>query len=102
MRHRSMPRSPPRGEERMLENETALVTGASRGIGQAITLALAQAGARVIGTSTSAAGAAAISQELSSHGYNGRGSVLDVGDEGSIEALLRGLEEAAEMPTILV
>ena len=39
----------------MLENEVALVTGASRGIGRAIALALGGAGARVIGTSTSAA-----------------------------------------------
>ncbi len=85
-----------------LENETALVTGASRGIGRAIALALAQAGARVIGTSTSAEGASTVTQELSSHGYNGRGCVLDVGNEASIEALLHYLEESGEMPTILV
>ncbi|HEY6484320.1 MAG TPA: 3-oxoacyl-ACP reductase FabG [Steroidobacteraceae bacterium] len=86
----------------MLENEVALVTGASRGIGQAISMALGGAGARVIGTATTAAGAAAISASLASHGYNGRGTVLDVGSAASIDALMRELDEAQEMPTVLV
>jgi 3-oxoacyl-[acyl-carrier protein] reductase len=86
----------------MLENEVALVTGASRGIGRAVALALAREGARVIGTSTTAQGADSISSELASHGYNGRGAVLDVADAGSIEALVEALGEAAELPTILV
>ncbi|MGH8259720.1 MAG: 3-oxoacyl-ACP reductase FabG [Steroidobacteraceae bacterium] len=86
----------------MLENDVALVTGASRGIGRSIALALAREGARVIGTSTTEAGASAFSGELTSHGYNGRGAVLDVASEGSIEALLAELERAGEMPTILV
>ena len=62
MRSRTRPPSRPRsrqpGESPMLENEVALVTGASRGIGHAIALALGGAGARVIGTATSAEGAA--------------------------------------------
>jgi 3-oxoacyl-[acyl-carrier protein] reductase len=86
----------------MLQNQLALVTGASRGIGRAIALALGNAGARVIGTSTSAQGAARLTEELASHGYNGRGAVLDVGAAASIEALMAQLERAGELPTILV
>ncbi len=86
----------------MPENEFALVTGASRGIGQAIAMALAGAGVRVIGTSTSADGAAAFAKALASHGYNGRGAVLDIGSPASIDALMGDLEAAGEMPTILV
>lgn len=86
----------------MLENQTALVTGASRGIGHAIALTLARAGARVIGTSTSEEGASAFTAALASHGYNGRGAVLDVGSAPSIEALLADLEKTASMPSILV
>jgi len=86
----------------MLQNEIALVTGASRGIGHAIALALGKAGARVIGTATSAAGAAQLTAALASHGYNGRGAQLDAGDPTSIDALIAGLEAAGELPTILV
>jgi len=83
----------------MLQNETALVTGASRGIGQAIAKALAAAGAKVVGTATSEQGAAGISSWL---GNNGRGAVLDVGSAASIESLLADLDVKGEMPTILV
>ena len=76
----------------MLENEVALVTGASRGIGQAIALALAQAGARVIGTATSAAGAAKFTAEFAAKGMKGRGAVLDVASQSSIDALLADIE----------
>jgi 3-oxoacyl-[acyl-carrier protein] reductase len=86
----------------MLENDIALVTGGSRNIGKAIAMALAGAGAKVIGTSTTAEGAAALTQEFASHGYNGRGAVLDVGNATSIDALIAALDAAGEMPTILV
>jgi len=86
----------------MLENDVALVTGASRGIGHQIALALAGAGAKVIGTSTTSEGAAKLTAELASHGYNGHGAVLDVGNPASIETLMGELEAAGEMPTILV
>ena len=86
----------------MLENDVALVTGASRGIGQAIALALAQAGARVIGTATSAAGVAKFTADFAAKGLHGRGALLDAGDGASIDALLAELDAAAELPTILV
>ncbi len=86
----------------MLEKEVALITGASRGIGHAIALALGGAGARVIGTATSADGAAKLEAALKSHGYNGRGTVLDAGDPASIDALIEDLDHKGEMPSILV
>jgi 3-oxoacyl-[acyl-carrier protein] reductase len=86
----------------MLEKDIALVTGASRGIGRAIALSLAQHGARVIGTATTAEGAAALTQSLASYGYNGRGVVLDVAANESIDALLADLDRSEAMPTILV
>src|SRR5262249_34107144 len=101
-----MPRSLPRGaaaqELRMLEKQVALVTGASRGIGNSIAMALAGAGATVGGTSARAEGASAFSVSLASHGYNGRGAVLDVSNSASIDALLKDLEAAGQMPSILV
>ena len=86
----------------MLENDVALVTGASRGIGHAIALALGGAGARVVGTATTVEGAQKLGAALASHGCNGRGAVLDASSPASIEALLSELEESGDLPTILV
>ena len=86
----------------MLESQVALVTGASRGIGEAIALSLGAAGARIIGTSTTPEGAARLTTALASHGCNGRGVVLDVSKAASIEGLLSELDRTKELPTILV
>ena len=83
---------------RLLTGEIALVTGASRGIGAAIAATLAEAGACVVGTATSEAGAAAIGERLAPHG--GQGRVLDVTRAGSIEALVDAI--AAELGAISI
>lgn len=83
-----------------LTGETALVTGASRGIGQAIALALAEAGARVYGTATSEIGAANITAYLNQHNLTGAGLVLDISSPESIEKLITDLD--GNMPSILI
>jgi 3-oxoacyl-[acyl-carrier protein] reductase len=73
----------------MLEtSKVALVTGATRGIGQAIALALGQAGHTVVGTATTDEGAQSISQALSAQGVKGCGRVLQVNEAGACDALL--------------
>ncbi len=67
-----------------LTGKVALVTGASRGIGKAIALQLAEAGAKVVGTATSERGAAEISAYLNE---NGMGMVLNVTEQASVDAL---------------
>jgi 3-oxoacyl-[acyl-carrier protein] reductase len=86
----------------MLENELALVTGASRGIGRAIALELGRRGASVIGTATTEQGAASIGQALAAAGVQGRGIVLDVSDAGSVERCFKEVEAAEGTPSILV
>ncbi len=85
-----------------LEDKVALVTGASRGIGAAIADLLGEQGATVVGTATSEAGAAAISERLAAKGIKGRGMVLQVTSGDSVAAVLKAVEEAYGAPLILV
>jgi 3-oxoacyl-[acyl-carrier protein] reductase len=89
--------------ERMeLAQDVALVTGASRGIGRAIALELGKRGANVVGTATSEAGAQAITEMLTDAGVKGRGLVLNVSTQASVDALLAELEQREGVPSILV
>ncbi|TVQ85411.1 MAG: 3-oxoacyl-ACP reductase FabG [Chromatiaceae bacterium] len=86
-----------------LAGEIALVTGASRGIGQSIALTLGRRGAAVAGTATTQAGAERISAALAEVGIRGLGLRLDVCDQASIEAALAAIAaQLGAMPGILV
>jgi len=85
-----------------LDKHIALVTGASRGIGQAIALTLGRRGATVIGTATSEAGASAISETLSAAGITGGGRVLNVTDAEGVDALVKSINADFGTPTLLV
>ena len=82
-----------------LDGEIALVTGASRGIGAAIAKALAAAGAKVVGTATSDAGAMAIAETL---GGSGRGIVLNIADDESVQSAIKDMQDNEGSPTIVV
>jgi 3-oxoacyl-[acyl-carrier protein] reductase len=86
----------------LLKGQVALVTGASRGIGQAIALELGRQGAHIIGTATSSNGAENISSILKEKDIVGRGVVLDVTKTESVAAVLSDMEKTSGAPTILV
>lgn len=87
----------------LLAEDIALVTGASRGIGQAIALTLGAAGARVAGTATTEKGAAAIQAAFASNNIDGIGLVLDVTRSDSIDATMQAIKEKfGTTPSILV
>ena len=86
----------------MLNDKTALVTGATRGIGRAIALELGKQRATVIGTATTAEGAAKISAYLSEAGVKGKGIALNVCDVAQTDSVLADLTKEFGAITILV
>jgi 3-oxoacyl-[acyl-carrier protein] reductase len=86
----------------MLNGQVALVTGASRGIGACILETLARANATVIGTSTSAKGAEAVSKALADLGAKGAGRVLDVRDSAQCAELVDASQKEFGALSILV
>jgi 3-oxoacyl-[acyl-carrier protein] reductase len=85
-----------------MQDQVAIVTGASRGIGRAIALGLGGRGARVVGTATTEAGAEAIVQSLRAAGINGTGIVADVRDAAACEQLVSETAKCYADPAILV
>jgi len=86
----------------ILDNQVALVTGASRGIGKAIAMKLAQNGARVIGTATSEVGAQSITDYFQAENLEGKGAVLNVTDADSVKEIISIAKESFGVITILV
>jgi 3-oxoacyl-[acyl-carrier protein] reductase len=86
----------------VLENKITLITGASRGIGQAIAIKLGQSGAIVIGTATTENGVSAINQYLEKSGIKGMGIALNVNDAEQINHALQTIREKFGEVEILV
>ena len=86
----------------MLNEKVAIVTGASRGIGQAIAFELGKLGATVVGTATSDNGADAITAFFKENDINGRGMKLDVSSQESIDEVVKAVNDEFGTPTILI
>jgi 3-oxoacyl-[acyl-carrier protein] reductase len=86
----------------MLNQDIALITGATRGIGKAIAVALGKAGATVVGTATKPEGAEQISVYLKAEGIKGKGVVLNVSDASQVDATLKAVASEFGDPTVLV
>lgn len=85
-----------------LKDKVCLVTGATRGIGQAIAAKLGEQGAIVIGTATSDNGASSISETLAAANVQGEGMVLNVTDGESVEAVLKSISDKYGAISVLV
>lgn len=85
-----------------LTSTTAVVTGASRGIGAAIAAGLAAAGADIVGTATKSASLPAIEAEVTRHGRSFHGFQLDLADPASVDAFTASVLERFGSPDILV
>ena len=86
----------------MLTEKLVLVTGASRGIGQAIALTLGEAGAIVVGTATSEKGAEAITKQFAKNKITGQGMILNVTDNNNIAELMKNINEKYGTVDILI
>ena len=86
----------------MLTDKLVLVTGASRGIGQAIALTLGNAGSTVIGTATTEKGANAISNQFEKNKINGQGMILNVTDDDNIAEMMKNINEKYGTVDILI
>ncbi|MDF1691646.1 MAG: 3-oxoacyl-ACP reductase FabG [Zhongshania sp.] len=82
--------------------KVALVTGASRGIGQAIAIAIGKMGYQIVGTATTEAGAAAITAHFQASGVDGVGMVMNVSNTESVDATLKAITEQFGAPAVLV
>lgn len=85
-----------------LSGKIALVSGASRGIGEAILHGLAKAGATVVGTATSDNGVSHIEAQLKTAGYNGGAVICDIADAASVSQAVKQIQDHFGQPHILV
>lgn len=85
-----------------LEGKVAIVSGASRGIGQSISEMLGAMGATVVGTATTDSGALSISQNLEDKGLKGYGLALNVNDAEAVTEFVKKVTQDLQAPQILV